>query len=118
MKKLLTTLLAGLISTSLSAELPKASEKDMHWMTFGEHPEGICMTLGYDTDGDKKEDTRFHYMVYPRPDGALWTQLDSYAVDYNGDGYFTPDEWTPYVQKENNGGFDWHEPENRREVTY
>ncbi len=119
MKKTLLTLLAGLLSASLSAqELPKVKAEDMHWIMFGQHPAGPCITHGYDTDGDEKEDTRFHYIMYPMPDGAFFIQLDSYAIDENRNGLFEDDEWVPYIQKEENGGFDLPEPENRREVSY
>ncbi len=122
MKKTLLTLLAGLLSTSLFAqELPKVSPEYVHWITFGQHPElggQPCITNGYDTDEDGREDTRFHYRVLPMPNGAFYTQLDSYAVDENRNGLFEDDEWVPYIREEENGGIDLQEPGNRRDVSY
>ena len=120
--KIVTFLGATLFSTSLFAqELPKVNPEDMHWTYFGQHPElnnQPCMTTGYDTDGDGFEDTRFHYMLNPLPNGAMQTRLTGYAIDENGNGYFEDNEWVPYIKKENNGGIDLHEPGNRMDVGY
>ncbi len=109
MKKTLLTILAGLLSANLSAqELPKVNEEDMHWLIFDTHPNGQPnITKGYDTDGDKLEDTRFHYEVFPLANGAFAAQLTAYAIDKNKDGYFTDDEWIEYkpeTKKKEQGG--------------
>ena len=91
----------------------------MYWTYFSQHQDGTkCMSLGYDTDGDKKEDTRFHYEVYLTQQGIMLPKLTAYGVDRNRNGFFEDDEWVPYIQEEENGGHDLQEPGNRRDVSY
>ena len=97
--------------------LPKIKPDQMGWIMYGQHENGVTyINIGYDTDGDKLEDTRFHYQVVPTPGGLMYSRLMSYGVDADRDGIFREDEWFTYVQKEKNEGLYLKEPENKREV--
>ncbi len=101
LRKIVTVVGMSLLSTGIFAnDFLKVNPVRMGGIQIGQHENGqSCLTLGYDTDGDGYEDTRFHYMIYTTPDGSIRTQLVSYAFDKNKDREFTEDEWFPYTQE-------------------
>jgi len=95
LKKILiagTFLLAG---TGLFAEeIPKVNQKDLKFLAYEIHTNGqICISMGYDTDGDGWEDTIFHYMRTRVSPYQEHIQLDMFGVDKNRDHEFAEDEW-------------------------
>ncbi len=112
MKRTLLTILAGLLSVNLSAELPKVNQEDMHWVIVGNNLSSPSIITGYDTDGDEMEDTRFHYLLYPLPNGVMQSILTSYGVDLNRDKFFTEDEWFSYVPNKKRN------ENNKRQIKY
>ncbi len=93
---LLTFVFAGKVFAQ-QPELPVVNQYMLMGVLNGVHQNGQpCMSLGYDTNGDGHEDTRFHYMLRPVSQYQAQAQLDSYAIDLNGDHQFSEDEWFVY----------------------
>ncbi len=93
-------LVASINAYSEKPELPIVRQEGLMVVHFGMHLDGMrCITLGYDTDGDNKEDTRFHYPTISIIAYTSQTLLDSYGIDLNRDYKFEEYEWFRYEPK-------------------